>query len=302
MEVADFYNRLPYPLKPRPTTWAQPLRAFCKTDPARILHAGCATGSQTRALAYAFPNAEIVGVDFADSSLAIARRYLSDPKMRKVVFEKADLTEPLEPRYGTFDLVLSYGVLHHIPDVDRAAANIAATLRTADSPFIVFLYGKYGRNRIAQLQEALARWQAAAPEIDPATRVEALFRTARSNGTFRGPRGWAKYGLVRLSRSWRDVWISSNADAYLHPFVRYYDLEDIFTLLERHGLQFGAFVRRDETARVGYPVDEAAVLDRFGIKDGQRIPERERMAIVDRLSAPREYEFVCYRRSSAADH
>ena len=300
MEVADFYNRLPYPLQPRPTTWAQPLRALCKTDPARILHAGCATGSQTRALAYAFPNAEILGVDFADSSLAIARRYLSDPRMRKVGFEKADLTEPLEPRFGTFDFVLSYGVLHHIPDVDRAMANIAATLRTTDSPFILFLYGKYGRSRIAQLQGALARWQAAVPEVDPATRIEALWRTARSNGTFRGLRGWAKYALVRLSRSWRDVWISSNADAYLHPFVRYYDLDDIFTLLERHGLRFGTFVRRDATANVGYPADEARVLDRFGIRDWQRIPERERMAIVDRLSAPREYEFVCYRRSSAS--
>jgi SAM-dependent methyltransferase len=299
MEVADFYNRLPYPLKPRPTTWAEPLRAFCKSDPARILHAGCATGSQTRALAYAFPNAEIVGVDFADSSLAIARRYLSDPKMRKVAFEKADLTEPLEPRFGTFDLVLSYGVLHHIPDVDRAVENVAATLRTADSPFIVFLYGKYGRSRIAQLQQALARWQSAVPDVDPAARIEALWRTARSNGTFRGPRGWLKLALVRFSRGWRDVWVSSNADAYLHPFVRYYDLEDIFALLERHGLRFGEFVRRDATAKAVYPADEAGVLDRFGIKNWNRIPERDRMAIVDRLSAPHEYEFVCYRRPAA---
>lgn len=294
MEVREFYNKLPYPLRPRPTNWALPLARLCAREPARILHAGCATGSQTRSLAYAFPNAEIVGIDFADSSLQIARGYLTDPKLRNVRFEHADLTQPIEPRFGSFDVVLSYGVLHHIPDVDRAVANIRATLRDRSSMFVVFLYGKYGRSRIAQLQSALARWQAAVPGLDDKTREKALWKAARSNGTFRGPRGWTKYALVRLSERWRSVWVSSNADAYLHPFVRYYDLEDIFQLLDKHQLRFGGFVRRPELEPASYPRDERRILDEYGITGADRLPERERMAIVDRLASPHEYEFYCY--------
>lgn len=293
MEVSEFYNRLPYPLRPRPTNWAEPLRRLAKREPSRILHAGCATGSQTRALAYAFPGAEIVGVDFAESSLKIAREYLSDPKMRQVRFEHADLTQPLESRFGKFDLILSYGVLHHIPEVDTAVSNIRAALSDAGQ-CVVFLYGKYGRSRIAQLQQALSRWQAAVPELDDAARREALWRTARSNGTFRGARGWAKYTLVQLSRKWRDVWVSSNADAYLHPFVRYYDLEEIFSLLDRHGLRFGGFVRRPELDRLSYPEDETKLLRAYGLRGLDRASERERMAIIDRLAAPHEYEFYCH--------
>lgn len=293
MDVSDFYNRLPYPLQPRPTSWARPLRAVTKQEPHRILHAGCATGSQTRALAYEFPEAEIVGLDFADSSLAIARRYLSDPKMKKVRFERADLTQPIAPSYGEFDLILSYGVIHHIPDVDAAVKNIRACLRTTESPFIVFVYGKYGRSRITQLQEALARWQAAVPDLDHDTRLRALWLAAKSNGTFNGARGLAKYALVQLSKKWRDVWVSSNADAYLHPFVRYYDLEDIYALLDRHGLELSGFIERD--MKGGFPRDPNATLRAFGLATATQLPDRERLAIADRLAAPYEYEFVCHR-------
>ena len=290
MQVSDFYNQLPYPLRPRPTTWARALRPYVRQEPERILHAGCATGSQTRALAYEFPDAEIVAVDFADSSLAIARRYLDDPKMQNVRFERADLTRSLD-HYGKFDLILSYGVLHHIPAVDDAVQNIRATLRDAESAFVIFVYGKYGRSRIAQLQEALSRWQAALPDLSTDHRLRALWRVASANGTFSRPRGWMKYAMVKLSRRWRDGWTSSNADAYLHPFVRYYDLEDLFALLSRHGLSFDRFIERPRLP--GFPARPREIFDRYGLTGWDELPERERMLIVDRLAAPKEYEFVC---------
>lgn len=294
MDVGEFYTRYPSPLRPRPIEWARPLRALAPEEPARILHAGCATGSQTVSLAHVFPRAEVVGVDVSEASLAIARARLPRAMGGRLLFERADLTEPLD-RFGLFDMAVSYGVLHHIPRVDAATAGIRAALRTERSPFVVFVYGRHGRARIARLQEALARWQEALPGLSDADREAAMRAAARAGGTFAGPRGWAKRALVGLSRYWRDVWIASNADTYLNPYVRYYDIEEIFDLLDRNGLSFGGFVRRRETRAVGYPWDEGAVLAKFRISGWERLPERARMAIVDRLAAPREYEFVCFK-------
>lgn len=293
MRVDQFYNRITYPLLPHGVDWAKPLHEMCPVTPRRILHAGCATGSQTRSLAYVFPQAEVVGVDFSEGSLALARKWLDDPWMSKVSFERADLTEPLT-RFGKFDMVLSYGVLHHIPEVDRALENIKSVLESRQSPFFIFLYGKYGRARISHLQQALAQWQEAVPDLNEEQQRAALWETAKSNGTFAGPRGWLKYVLVKASARWRSAWFSSNADAYLNPYVKYYDLDDIMELCKRHGLRFGGFVRRGGAPSVGFPEDVGAVLERFKISGTEHLTERQRLSIADKLAAPFEYEFVCY--------
>jgi hypothetical protein len=194
-------------------------------------------------------------------------------------------------------MVVSYGVLHHIPAVDQAVANIRRVLSSDRSPLFVFLYGKYGRARMSQLQQALAMWQAAVPGLTEEQRMEALWAAADSNGTFSGPRGWLKRAMVATSSKWRKVWWSSNADAYLHPFVRYYDLGDIFELCERSGLRFSSFVLRPGHTAKQYPQDEAALLERFHIANADQLPAVERRLIVDRLASPSEYEFVCYRSS-----
>jgi SAM-dependent methyltransferase len=251
-------------------------------------------------MAYIFPEAEVVGVDFSEGSLELARRWLRDPKMSNVRFEKADLTQSLD-RFGEFDMVVSYGVLHHIPAVDQAVANIRRVLSSDRSPFFVFLYGKYGRARMAQLQQALAMWQPAVPGLTAQQRMDALWAAAESNGTFSGAGGWLKRAMVTTSSKWRKVWWSSNADAYLHPYVRYYDLGDIFELCERSGLRFSGFVRRPGHTAKQYPQDENTLLQQFHIANADQLPAVERRLLVDRLASPSEYEFVCYRKSPNAD-
>jgi len=293
MKVREFYNRIPYPILPKPLDWGQSLVPFCKGDPDRILHAGCATGTQTRSLAYTFPESEIIALDFADSSLEIAKQLLDDPKMSKVHFKKHDLTKPLT-EYGTFDLVVSYGVLHHIPDVDLVMKNTALVMNDKECPFLIFLYGKYGRANIARYQQALSLWQEKSENISHEELLGSLWKVAKANGTFSGLRGWVKYMLVNISSYWRNAWVSSNADAYLNPYVKYYNLDDIFNLLDRNGFNFGDFVYRKQTSTHGFPRDVNGVLDKYKITQTQELTSREVLSIVDRLVGPKEYEFVCY--------
>jgi len=293
MNVKDFYNKITYPILPKPINWAKGLLPYCKYQPNRILHAGCATGTQTRSLAYTFPDAEILALDFAESSLKLAVELKKDPKMANVTFRKHDLTNSLRD-FGKFDLVLSYGVLHHIPQVDLVMQNISQVMSNEESAIFIFLYGKYGRANIARYQAALSIWQKKVKELSYKEVQKALWSVAKANGTFSGSRGWLKYLLVKLSPYWKKVWISSNGDTYLNPYVKYYDIEEILALLNQNGFVLGDFIYRKSTAQYGFPQDINRVLRKFNLASASRLDTKDLLSIADRLTGPKEYEFVCF--------
>ncbi|MBI5200697.1 MAG: class I SAM-dependent methyltransferase [Elusimicrobia bacterium] len=88
----------------------------------KILDFGCGMGGTTRALAEAFPGAQVVGADTAENALAHARENTKDPKVSFTTLDKI----------GTgFDLAYVNGVFHHIELEKRpqAATLIQKALR-----------------------------------------------------------------------------------------------------------------------------------------------------------------------------
>ena len=119
----------------------------------RVLDAGCGTGSPLAAMAMAYPEADIVGVDFSEASLNKARQLAQRLQLKNVRF----FNLPIEqlPELGmTFDFVISSGVLHHLPDPAAGLRAIGDVLDPQGAVSIM-LYGKYGRTGIYMLQEAL---------------------------------------------------------------------------------------------------------------------------------------------------
>ena len=94
--------------------------------PRRLLDFGCGTGRELPALAEAFPDAEIVGVDVSKEAIRVARRNVDDRRVK--VF---DTTEFAASEEADFDMVYSSGVFHHIPPPERPAALtlVKSTLR-----------------------------------------------------------------------------------------------------------------------------------------------------------------------------
>lgn len=86
----------------------------------RVLEIGCGIGTDTEQFARA--GASVVAVDLSDESLRIARDRIALRGLTgQVTFYNANAEElssavPVEP----FDLVYSFGVLHHTPNPDRA--------------------------------------------------------------------------------------------------------------------------------------------------------------------------------------
>lgn len=97
------------------------------------LDAGCGGGRFTRLLAGY--GARVVALDISEAVSRVA--VTTDPAMVAVV--QADILHP-PIRPGTFDLVVSIGVLHHTADTRRAILALARLLRPGGS-LAVWVYG-----------------------------------------------------------------------------------------------------------------------------------------------------------------
>ncbi len=89
----------------------------------RLLDAGCGAGRHLLPLAAA--GMEVVGVDVSWAVESAGRRAVSHPRIHVV---QADLLR-LPLRRGLFDVVMSLGVLHHLPDPARGVAAIVEQIR-----------------------------------------------------------------------------------------------------------------------------------------------------------------------------
>lgn len=104
--------------------------AWCRGK--RILDAGCGNGQLTEALA-AF-GADVTGLDYSSSVYEAERRR----KRPNAHFLQGDLQQtPFRP--GTFDLVISNGVIHHTPDAHRCFGELARSVK-ANGRLYVWLY------------------------------------------------------------------------------------------------------------------------------------------------------------------
>jgi SAM-dependent methyltransferase len=103
----------------------------------RVLDAGCGQGRWTRALLDL--GAHVTAIDFSEAGLSrtleVCRRH---PNLRA---QRVDLLHiPDDLARERFDLVFSFGVLHHTGDTWRALSNIAGLVEDAGALFL-YLYG-----------------------------------------------------------------------------------------------------------------------------------------------------------------
>ena len=94
----------------------------------RVLDAGCGQGRWTRALLEL--GAEVTAVDYSEAGLERTRALCAG--FRRLHTRRVNLLEiPHDLARERFDLVFSFGVLHHTGDTRRALSNIAALVDDA---------------------------------------------------------------------------------------------------------------------------------------------------------------------------
>lgn len=115
--------------------WMQPMLGFDRYSGKRMLEIGCGTG--TDLLQFARGGAEVTGLDLTPRSIEIARQ-------RFAVYGCAGTfaigdAENLAFPDASFDVVYSFGVLHHTPDTERAVKEAHRVLRRGGRA-VVMLY------------------------------------------------------------------------------------------------------------------------------------------------------------------
>jgi ubiquinone/menaquinone biosynthesis C-methylase UbiE len=128
--IADYRYRVYAP-------WMKRTICFDKYRGARVLEIGCGTGTDLAEFARA--GAIVTGVDLTARGIEIARSRFQVYGLSGefAIGDAEDLSFPDE----SFDVVYSFGVLHHTPNTERAVEEIHRVLRPGGRA-IVMLYNK----------------------------------------------------------------------------------------------------------------------------------------------------------------
>jgi SAM-dependent methyltransferase len=168
-QVRDQYERFPYPAPIDDLDafrhggysngcpwhnfhWYWPHRD--RTQDLDILVAGCGT-SQAAKVAFHVPRARVVAIDLSADSIAHAKSLLQKYEIRNVELHQMPL-ENAGKLGKQYDLIVSTGVLHHLPDPAAGLCILRDMLRPEGSMNLM-VYGQYGRDGIYYLQDVMRR-------------------------------------------------------------------------------------------------------------------------------------------------
>jgi SAM-dependent methyltransferase len=165
-DVQQLYEQQPYPVPPTDMSDFVSGKLFPAGSPADffnlywpnkttadkidILIAGCGTAQATE-FAITNPNAQFTAVDLSSKSLDHTRMLLDKYQCKNVSLHQMSLENVTQ--FGKeFDLIISTGVLHHMPDPSVGLKALRDCLKP-DGRLFAMVYGQYGRTGVYMFQE-----------------------------------------------------------------------------------------------------------------------------------------------------
>lgn len=161
-EIQEYWDRQPCGVL-RPPEWryiVQPhipaFADFKRWNGKRVLEIGCGIGVDTKH--FEREGAEIVGIDLSQESLLLAAE-----RTYEALLLRQDAEKLFSTFMGYFDLVYSFGVIHHTPNPKQALENAYIYLKSGGE-LRIMLYAKnslkhwLGHQPEAQAGCPLVRW------------------------------------------------------------------------------------------------------------------------------------------------
>ncbi len=256
--VQTHYQKYPYPHYPliasvrRCDTYALNLNALwarfnCALPPAeanRILIAGSGAFAPYP-WAVANPDTPITALDLSERSLRRARWHCLLHGRRNVVFRCGELLDPAAID-GTFGLIDSFGVLHHLADPLAGLKTLEAHL-VPGGIMRIMLYSRYARREEESIRRAFRLL-----DIDSPHAARRLLRKAPAGSRL------ANY----LAASYEAATDSGVADALLHPRVHTYRIDELLAMISRTGLELLMFAHQDAVENPAQEIERLRNLEK----------------------------------------
>lgn len=99
-----------------------------RTEGATVLEIGCGRGVGTEIIFEQFGAKEVHAFDLDPGMVKLARRRLAAYSSNRLSLNVGDATA-IEADDLSFDAVFDFGIIHHVPDWQRALAEVARVLR-----------------------------------------------------------------------------------------------------------------------------------------------------------------------------
>lgn len=226
---------------------------------ARFLDVGCGTANRSMLVAKHYDVREYVGFDFSSASLRVAKEVAREEEFDRFTPREGDLFQ-LPYADESFDVVVSWGVLHHTSDPLRGFREMVRVCRPGG--FVgLFLYNRFAHWRHNRQKEKVSRL--AGPN------VEERFRIAHR-----------LYGTKPISQMTPEE-VAFFYDKYCHPHKSDHTLGETLRWFEDLGLEYhGSYLPlrfRDLLSCVQYRSELATQSDAEGAAS------RAVMRLVDRL-------------------
>ena len=228
--VNEMYTRFPYP---SPTAGRRKYKELANLlglyaretgfdlTSKRILDGGTGTGHRLAEAALMFKQASFTAIDLSEASLSVARATAAQAGLDNVEFRRHNLLD--DTRIGTFDIVMSMGVLHCLSDPKRGLRNLVRNLADPGVVFL-YLYGKLGS------RERMRRKAVVATLLRGAVDFERGIQMVKDLGFELDEYGWKYDGDDEPTRNGMIV------DAFLNVNDILYDSDDIHDLVTGSGV------------------------------------------------------------------
>lgn len=199
--------------------------AFQECAGLKVMEGGC--GIATDGINFARAGADYTGVDFSPTALELAQRRF-EQEGRTAQFVRASLTDiPLED--DTFDRVYSNGVIHHLPETERAVNEFHRVLKPGGQA-TVLVYHRTSLNywfNIMVVRRALAALLLIPGAAGIVARV-----TGEDPDVLEGHRKLlSEHGVRYLLDT--ELFLSNNTDGPGNPLSKVYTARDAQRLFSR---------------------------------------------------------------------
>jgi len=264
----------------------------------KILDAGCGTGHRLAAVAKAYRKAQFTGLDISHAALDVGRQLAEKHQLKNLQFLQGDIAQ--FPADEQFDLIISTGVIHHLPDPAFGVTKLCHVL-SPDGMMLLWLYHRFGEfERLLQRELVLTLAGSGPASLDAGANILSELKISLNP---------EQYGASLLSKD-DSSQMTLDADAFLNPIVHAYRFSEalgLFSNAEVDWVAINGITNKNSSTLIdlegrGNPdvtLSEKEMLGSTALFESyQRLSKQEKLSVIELRTKPTGLSILAGRKGA----